>query len=118
MLAAERRSAIVQKAYAREQVLHALLGGRGLRIGESLALETNHLSADFRTITVEQSCWAGTFQSPKTKNARRRVVDQCPTLAELLKAFVGNRQSRLVFANRVGKPLSPTNVVRSSPHPI
>jgi integrase len=115
--AAETMSAIVQKADGQEQVLYALLAATGLRIGEALALETNHVSADFRTITVEQSCWAGTFQSPKTKNARRQV-DLCPTLADLLKAFVGDRQSGLVFANRVGKPLSQTNVVRRSLHPI
>jgi integrase len=91
--------------------------GTGLRIGEALALETNHVSADFRTITVEQSCWAGTFQSPKTKNARWQV-DLCGALAELLKTFVRDRQSGLVFANRAGKPLPQTNVVRRSLHPI
>jgi len=113
--AAEAMSAIVQKADGQEQVLYALLAGTGLRIGEALALETNHVSADFRTITVERSCWAGTFQSPKTNNARRQV-DLCPTLAELLKTFVGDRQSGLVFANRAGKPQ--TNVVRRSLHPL
>jgi Phage integrase family len=59
----------------------------------------------------------GTFQSPKAKIARRQV-DLCPALAELLKTFVGDRQSGLVFANRAGKALSQTNVVRRSLHPI
>jgi integrase len=49
--AAETMSAIVQKADGQEQVLYALLAGTGLRIGEALALETKHLSADFRAIT-------------------------------------------------------------------
>jgi integrase len=39
-------------------------------------------------------------------------------LAALLKAFVGERQSGLLFFNRTGKPLSQTNVARRSLHPI
>jgi hypothetical protein len=41
-----------------------------------------------------------------------------PALAKLLKAFVGARDSGLVFANRVGKPLSQTNLAQRSLHPI
>jgi hypothetical protein len=32
-------------------------------------LEVKHLSSDCKTITVEQSCWEGDIQTPKTKNA-------------------------------------------------
>jgi len=114
---AERMSAIVQKAEGQEQVLYALLAGSGLRVGEALGLEVKHLSPDCRTIAVAQSCWEGEIQTPKTKNAYRQV-DLCSSLAALLKAFVGDRHSGLVFANRLGKPLSQTNVVRRSLHPI
>lgn len=115
--AAETMSAIVQKADGQEQVLYALLAGSGLRVGEALGLEIKHLSPDCRTVTVEQSCWEGDIQSPKTKNAYRQV-DLCTPLADLLKGFVGDRESGLVFSNRAGKPLSQTNVVRRSLHPI
>lgn len=114
---AETMSAIVQKADGQDQVLYALLAGSGLRVGEALGIEIKHLSADCRTITVEQSCWEGAIQTPKTKNAYRQV-DLCTPLADLLRAFVGDRQSGLVFSNRVGKPLSQTNMVRRSLHPI
>lgn len=114
---AETMSAIVQKAEGQEQVLYALLAGSGLRVGEALGLEVKHLSPDCRTITVEQSCWEGDIQAPKTKNAYRQV-DLCTSLADLLKAFIGDRESGLVFCNRVGKPLSQTNTVRRSLHPI
>ena len=110
-------SAIVEKADGQEQVLYALLAGTGFRIGEALGLEIRHISADWKTITVEQSCWAGQIQSPETRNAYRQV-DLCSALADLLKAFIGERRSGLVFANRAGKPLSQTNVVRRSLHPI
>jgi integrase len=113
----EQMTAIVQKATGQEQILYALLAGAGLRVGEAFGLEVKHLSSDFRTITVEQSCWEGDIQTPKTKNAYRQV-DLCTALANLLKAFIGDRQSGLVFTNAVGKPMSQTKVLRRSLHPI
>jgi integrase len=113
----EQMTAIVQKATGQEQILYALLAGTGLRIGEAFGLEVKHLSPDCGTITVEQSCWEGDIQTPKTKNAYRQV-DLCTPLANLLKAFIGGRQSGLVFTNEVGKPMSQTKVLRRSLHPI
>jgi|HubBroStandDraft_2_1064218.scaffolds.fasta_scaffold00832_9 integrase len=114
---ADAMSAIVERAAGQEQMLFALLAGTGIRIGEALGLEVRHVSADCRTITIEQSCWGNTLQSPKTKNAYRQV-DLCPALAALLRAFLTNRNSGLVFANKSGKPLSQTNLARRSLHPI
>jgi integrase len=114
---AETMSSIVQKADGQDRVLYALLAGTGVRIGEALGLEIRHLSSDCRTISVEQSCWEGEIQTPKTRNAYRRV-DVHSALAALLKAFVGARQSGLLFFNRTGRPLSQTNVARRSLHPI
>jgi integrase len=45
-------------------------------------------------------------------------VDISSPLANLVQAFVGERKSGLLFQNRNGKPLSQTNVVRRSLHPI
>ncbi len=112
----EQMTAIVQRANGQEQVLYALLAGTGLRVGEAFGLEAKHFSPDCRTITVEQSCWEGDIQAPKTKNAYRQV-DLCADLAALLKTFIGNRTG-LVFTNRAGKPLSQTKVLRRSLHPI
>jgi integrase len=114
---AETMSAIVERASGQDQVLYALLAGTGLRVGEAFGLEVRHLSADCRTITVEQSCWQKSIQTPKTKSAYRQI-DVCTDLARLLKQFIGDRQSGLVFVNGAGKPLSQTNVVRRSLHPI
>jgi integrase len=114
---AETMSAIVEKADGQERVLYALLAGTGLRVGEALGLDVKHFSNDCRTIAVEQSCWEGIVQAPKTKNAYRQV-DVSKELAELLKAFVHGRRSGIVFQNRAGKPLSQTNLLRRSLHPI
>jgi integrase len=113
---AETMSAIVQKASGQEQVLYALLAGSSLRIGEALGLEVRHFSPDCRTITVEQSCWEGDLQSPKTKNAYRQV-DVCTSLANLLKQLVAMR-SGLLFINGSGKSPLQTNILRRSLHPI
>jgi integrase len=107
---------IVQKACGQDQVLFALLAGTGIRAGEALGLEIKHFSEDCRTITIEQSCWNGSIQTPKTRNAYRRV-DVGPSLASFLKGFIEDR-SGLVFINRAFKPLSQTNVLRRSLHPL
>ena len=99
---AETMSAIVEKTYGQDQVLYALLAGTGLRVGEAFGLEVKHLSADCRTITVEQSCWQKSIQTPKTKSAYRQI-DVCTELAKLLKQFIGDRQSGLIFANGAGQ---------------
>ena len=61
-------TAIVEKVAGQDQVLYALLAATGLRIGEDLCLELKHVLADRRTITVEQSCWHESIQSPKTNS--------------------------------------------------
>ena len=111
------KTAIVEKSRGQDQVLFVLLSGAGIRIGEAFGMELKHLSPDCRTLTVEQSCWGHHIQTPKTKSSYRQV-DVCSSLAALLKQFVGDRQSGFLFANASGKPLSQTNVVRRSLHPI
>jgi site-specific recombinase XerD len=114
---AQTVSAIVKKTSRAEQVLYALLAGSGLRIGEALGLEIRHISPDRRAVTVEQSCWRRRLQEPKTRNAYRQV-DLCSPLAGLLKSFIGNRQSGLLFQNRKGKPLCKDNLRNRSLHRI
>lgn len=110
-------SAIVEKANGQDQVLYALLAGTGLRVGEAFGLEVKHLSADCRTIAVEQSCWGKSIQTPKIKSAFKQI-DVCTELAKLLRQFIGIRQSVLLLANRIGGALTQTNVVRRSLHLI
>jgi integrase len=114
---AEQVTAIVENATGQYQVLYALLAGTGLRAGEVFGLEIKHLSNDFRTITVDQSCWQGNIQTPKTKNSKRQI-DISSSLAALLKAYVGDRTSGLFFPNSAGHPLAQNNVLRRSLHPI
>lgn len=115
---AEMVSAIISSADGRQRVLYALLAGTGLRIGEALGLEVGkHISADFRTLDVQQSIWRAAVQTPKTNSAVRRVP-LCRELAEALRIFVGDRRDGFLFRNTGGKPLSQRNVLGRSLHPV
>jgi integrase len=108
---------IIASAEGQYRVLYALLAGSGLRIGEAAGLEVGDVSADGRIITVKQSVWAGKIQTPKTKNAFREV-DLHPTLASLLRTYIGQRTSGMLFCTSTGKPISQTNVLKRSLYPI
>jgi integrase len=56
----------------------------------------------------------GTF--PQDRSGRRDV-DLCPALAEMLKAYVGDRTSGFLFQNKNGKFVSQTNLLRRGLHP-
>ena len=74
--------------------LYRLSAGTGLRIGELLALEPRHFRG--RTITVEQSQWNGTIQTPKTVNGFREV-DLSAGLSNELQAWIGGRSHGFIF---------------------
>jgi hypothetical protein len=108
--------------YARGQyrVLYVLLTGCGpLRAGEALGLEIDkHISEDFRTLSVEQKAKRAEIQPYlKTKNGVREV-DLCSELASMLREFVGNRRSVLLFQTSTGAQVLQSNSLRDSLHPI
>jgi len=86
------------------RVLYALLAGCGpLRAGEALGLEIDkHISEDFRTLSIVQKAKRGEIQPYlKTKNGARGV-DLCTELAAMLREFVGERRSGLLFQTSSG----------------
>jgi integrase len=101
-------------------MLYALLAGCGpLRAGEALGLEIDkHISSNFRTLTVAQKAKRGIIQPYlKTKNGVREV-DLCPSLAAMLKEYVGLRTSGLLFCTSTGAQLLQANTLQDSLHPI
>ena len=56
-------------------------------------------------------------QEPKTP-AAVRDVDLCPALSQMLRQFVGERRTGLLFVNGKGRPLAQSNVLRRSLHPL
>jgi hypothetical protein len=117
---AESVSSIVKVAKGSLGCLYTLLAGCGpLRVGEGLGIEIDkHISPDFRTLYIRQKAKAGKIQPYlKTKNGERDV-DLCSQLAEMLREFVGDRKSGLLFCSSTGRQLLQSNMLRRSLHPI
>lgn len=110
---------IVAAAMPKNQMLYGLCASTGLRIGEALGIDIRkHISPDCSTILVREKVWKGQIQAfLKTDNGAREV-DLHPSVAAMLRTFIGNRTSGLLFCTRNGKPLSLSNILRRSLHPI
>lgn len=113
-------SAIVNRASGQFKILYALLAGCGpLRTGEALGLEIGkNISEDFLTLRIQQKAKGGKIQPYlKTKNGTREV-DLCPALAAMLRDYVGERRSGLLFCTSTGAQLMQSNTLQYSLHPI
>ena len=101
MQAATARNGIIHRSKGQLQILYSLAGAAGLRIGEALGIEIGrHISDDCSTLEIRQKVWNGQVQSfLKTENGLRDV-DLHSSVAVLLKAFIGDRKSGLLFCTR------------------
>lgn len=115
----ETMTAIANDSEGREQMLYILLGASGLRFGEAFGLEINkHISDDFSTLHIRQNVWSGRVQLfLKTENGVRDI-DLHPSIAAILKKFIGTRTSGFLFRSKNGFPLLQSNVLRLSLHPL
>ena len=115
----ETMKAIAAGSEGRERMLYVLLGATGLRFGEAFGLEIDkHISDDFSILQIRQKVWNGRVQPfLKTENGVRDV-DLHPSISAMLKGFVGDRTSGLLFRSRSGFPLQQSNVLRLSLHPL
>jgi len=115
----EAMKSIISRAPARERLLYVLLGSSGIRIGEALGIEIDkHFTDGFSTLLIQQKVWNGRVQSfLKTENGRRDV-DLHPSIATMIRDYVGGRKSGFLFCSKTGKPLLQSNILRSSLHPI
>jgi integrase len=95
-----------------------LCGAAGLRIGEALGIDiSKHISPDFRTLIIEQKARNCKIEARvKTENSMR-TVDIHTSVAALLKEYVGDRKTGLLFASRNGRPLSQSNILKRHLHP-
>jgi hypothetical protein len=116
----EAMTEILAQAAGQYRVLFALLGGCGpLRAGEALGLDVGkHLSADFRTLRIQQKAKRGETQPYLKTKAGERDVDLCTGLAALLRDFLGGRREGLLFRTATGRQLLQSNVLRRKLHPI
>ena len=115
MFTGEQITKLVAKAEGQQRLTYILFGASGLRAGELFGLEVKHFVGD--TLLVDLSLWNGSVQDPKTRNAYREV-DLHPSVAALLRDFIGDRKDGFIFQARNGSPIHQSNFLRGSLHPI
>jgi integrase len=115
MFSGEDVTKIIAEAKGQAQVAYILFAASGLRAGELFGLEVKHFTGNM--ITVAQSVWEGRIQTPKTVNAFRQV-DLHPTVAAILRDFIGGRKQGFVFQTHTRTPLRQSNFLRGSLYPI
>jgi integrase len=85
----------------REQVIAHLAIFAGIRPGEILALQRQHVTKDCRAVTIAQRLYRGDIDTPKTTSSRRTVAIP-PKSSILLKEWmglVGEKSTSWVFAS-------------------
>lgn len=104
----------------RERVIAHLAIFAGLRPGEILGLQRQHVSADCSAVTIGQRVYRGDIDTPKTRSSRREVAVP-PRTANLLRQwieFVDGRKEAWVFGSEnPAKPLWRDNLWRRSMEP-
>jgi integrase len=104
------------------QLLFALCAGTGLRFGEALGIQVQHISPDCSTIKIVQKAWRSEIHDFLKTDSGTREIDLCPALAVTLKRYLekfGEKlKSDLLFQSKSGKPLHQSNVLRRTLHPI
>jgi integrase len=92
------------------KVLFAVAAGTGMRAGELFGLRVEDVDLANSLIHVRRSVWEGNQQSPKTKNAYRKVgIDS--GLVQMLAEYLGERKTGFVFQSLKGTPLREGNTV-------
>ena len=103
ILASSAVTAIVgapKRSYYR--MFYALCASAGLRFGEALGIDISNISPDCTTIKICQKAWRGQIHDYLKSESGKREIDLHPTVAAMLKDFIGERKSGLLFCTRTG----------------
>jgi integrase len=100
------------------RTLLTLCAAGGLRLGEALGIQVGSVSPDGTTIKICQKAWkAHLHKRLKTENGKREI-DLHSSVGAMLRKFIGQKQSGLLFCSKAGKPLGQSNILRRTLHPI
>ena len=99
-------------------MLYALCASAGLRFGEALGIDISNISPDCTTIQICQKAWKGQIHDYLKSENGKREIDLHSTVAAMLKDFVGDRKSGLLFSTNQPTartvehlaPLSPSDI--------
>jgi integrase len=98
----------------RGQMFVILSAATGLRVSEVFGLGVHHF--DGTALRIEQAVRGGTIQTPKTEDSRR-TVELHPSVAKLLKSFIGKRSKGFIFQDSKGSAVRQSNFLRRDFHP-
>ncbi len=85
-------------------MLRVLCASAGLRLGEALGIDIKNISSDCATVKITQKAWKSQVHDfLKTDNGRREI-DLHSSVAAMLKEYIGERKSGLLFCSKTGKP--------------
>jgi len=100
------------------RTLLTLCAAGGLRLGEALGIDVKNVSQDGTTIKICQKAWKGQVHNfLKTVNGKREI-DLHSSVGAVLRKYIGERKSGLLFSSKAGKPLGQSNILRRTLHPI
>jgi integrase len=118
-VSAEQINLMLEKTDDKQlRMLIILAAASGLRLGEILGLSLGNVSADGTLLTITEKAFRSEVQDfLKTKNGKREV-DLTAEVGQLLRKYIGDRKTGLVFTTKKGKPLSQSNILRRQLHPL
>ena len=84
------------------RMFYTLCASAGLRFGEALGIDIKNISPDCTTINICQKAWRGQIHNYLKSENGKREIDLHPTVAAMLKDFVGERNcwSSVLHSNR------------------
>jgi integrase len=111
---------IIAAAEGKYKTAYWLAAETGLRPGELCGLRVADLDLLNQTVSVAQSIWNGQAGTPKTANAYRKMAIS-PQLATYLRSYLATVKPNpggLVVASTNGKPLGPSQIMRTNLRPL
>ncbi|MGB0076850.1 MAG: tyrosine-type recombinase/integrase, partial [Candidatus Sulfotelmatobacter sp.] len=117
---AEEAKQIINAANGKYKTLYWLAAETGLRPGELCGLRVSDIDLLKQSVSVAQSVWNGKTQTPKSDNAYRSMAISAQ-LTNYLRIYLASSKpnsSGLVVASAKGKPLGPSQIMRTDLKPL
>jgi integrase len=106
----EQAKAILELAPDPWRVMFAIAAYAGLRAGEILGLSVEDVDLVRGVLSVKKTAWYGRIQTAKSVGSEN-TIPIAGNLAEMLRKFIGDRRTGLLFVNRAGRPYSSSGKV-------
>jgi len=120
VLAPKEAGALIGCLAPKPRAMVALAIVSGMRRGELLGLRWKCIDDESAIVRIEEACYLGHFDSPKTAAGRRLLPVPVPVLALLQEWKLRSKRAQpedLVFGTRHGQPENPNNILRRHIYP-